>query len=397
MNNYQDSLSELNKNITLSEKLRFLHEIIRKRYEFVHRIAVAVYDPKTDLLKTFLHSSGTDDPLSRYEARLGESGALQEIRRTGRPRVVRDFTALESGRKEHTLRIAAQGYRSSYTLPLFMNGVFFGFIFFDSYGTDSFRPEALPDLDLLGHLVSVTVANDLSNIRTMMASVKAARDFTAFRDMELGAHLDRIAHYSRLIARELAPSHRLDDEFIEHIFLFAPLHDIGKIGIPDAILQKADALDAEEFEAMKAHTRKGREIIDGMLQNFGLESIQHIEILRNIAEYHHEAVNGTGYPRGLKGEDIPLEARIVSAADIFDALTNLRSYKPAWTNAQAFLRLRELAGSKLDGDCVEALIHNAEGVEKIQKRFRDEAAASEGREEAVAAERPGGDCGKKMA
>jgi HD-GYP domain-containing protein (c-di-GMP phosphodiesterase class II) len=371
MEDHRDILRALNESGTLSEKLRAIHQLLRDRQDFVDRIAVATYDPKTDLLKTFLHSSGEDDPLSLYQAKLGESLSLREIMETRRPRALNDLAALDPGEKEHARRIAAQGYRSSYTLPMFDNGAFFGFVFFDSYRKGAFRMEVLGDLDLFGHLISLVVINNLTSIRTMLATVKAARDITAFRDTELGAHLDRMAHYSRLIAKGLAGTYRFNDEFIEYIFLFSPLHDIGKIGMPDAILQKADRLNPQEFELMKTHSEKGRQIIDAMLRDFGLDSVQHIDILRNIAEYHHEAVDGTGYPRGIQGEAIPIEARIIAVADIFDALTNQRAYKKAWSNAEAFALLRQLAGKQLDRDCVKALIQNADAIEEIQQRFRD--------------------------
>ncbi|HET6370754.1 MAG TPA: HD domain-containing phosphohydrolase, partial [Nitrospiria bacterium] len=267
--------------------------------------------------------------------------------------------------------IAAHGYLSSYTLPMYANDVFFGFVFFDSFQKGAFRPEVLDDLDLFGRLVSLVVINDLTSIRTMLATVKAARDMTAFRDTELGAHLDRMAHYSRLIAKEMAEKHGFDDEFIEHVFLFSPLHDIGKIGMPDSILQKAGKLSDAEYEVMKTHAEKGRQIIDSMLRDFGLDAVQHIEILRNIAEYHHEAVNGMGYPHGIHGKEIPIEARIIAVADIFDALTSLRPYKKAWSNEAAFGLLRQLAGKRLDEECVEALIRSADAIEEVQQRFRD--------------------------
>lgn len=368
-----DTLVNLNKNITLSNKLQFIHEVLKRPLPSVDRISVATYDAKTDLLKTFLHSSGTDDPLPRYQAFLADSDSLREIVETHRPRVIHDLSVSAPGGKEHTRRLAEQGYRSSYTLPMYLNDTFFGFVFFDSYRKNAFLEKDLEQLDLFGHLVSLTVITELTTLRTMLATIKAARDITSYRDVELGAHLDRIAHYSRMIARELAPTYRLDDEFIEHIFLFAPLHDIGKIGLPDAILQKAQSLNPQEFEIIKTHAGKGRQIIDTMLEDFGLESLQHIDILKNIAEYHHEAVNGTGYPHGMKGKEIPLEARIIAVADIFDALTSVRPYKEAWSNQEAFTMLRLLSGLQLDRDCVEALIKNRSEIEKIQKQFRETA------------------------
>jgi HD-GYP domain-containing protein (c-di-GMP phosphodiesterase class II) len=180
-----------------------------------------------------------------------------------------------------------------------------------------------------------------------------------------------MSRYSRLIAAELATKYDLDDTYIEHVFMFSPLHDIGKIGIPDNILFKPARLDNEEKNIMKTHVEKGRVMIDELLENFGLENIKYVDVLRNIAEFHHEAVNGQGYPAGKKGEQIPLEARIVAVADVFDALTSKRPYKDAWTNEKAIDTLKQLSGHTLDQDCVNALIDNMEQIEKIQKQFSE--------------------------
>jgi len=369
----QDFFQRLNENTSISDKVSTIHAAVRKRYDFIDRIAVAIYDPKTDMLKTFSHSSGEENPLSRYQAKLADSRSLTEVCKTRQPRLINDLTAFTppSGR-EHSRRIIAQGYRASYTMPMYMSGIFFGFVFFDSHRENSLNPEVVHYLNLFGHLVSLTIINDLMTIKTMLSTVKAARDITAYRDMETGAHLDRMSYYARLIAREMADRHGFDDEFIEYVFLFSPLHDIGKIGVPDRILRKADRLSPEEFILMKDHTIKGRQIIDAIMKDFGLDNFRHIEMMRNITEFHHEQVDGNGYPRGLKGDAIPIEARIISTADIFDALTSERVYKPAWTNEEAFDNLRRIAGTQLDRVCVEALIKNADEILKIQSRFREE-------------------------
>src|SRR5262245_56980956 len=155
-------------------------------------------------------------------------------------------------------------------------------------------------------------------------------------------------------------------------FLFAPLHDVGKIGLPDSVLHKEGKLTPEEFELVKTHPLRGREIVDTLIADFGLVGLEDVEALRNIAAYHHEALNGSGYPLGLSDGKIPLEARIIAVADVFDALTSRRPYKRAWSNDEAFALLRELAGVKLDAECVEALVSRRAEVEEIQRQFRED-------------------------
>ncbi|KAF0191393.1 MAG: metal dependent phosphohydrolase [Gammaproteobacteria bacterium] len=369
MYQHNDALSELNNKKSLSEKLQSVHGVLKHLHDCIARIAVAVYDPKTDLIKTFIHSSGDTAPLSHYQAKLSESHSLQEIVSTRRSRVVNDMSVFADGSQEHTRRIAQTGYGSSYTMPMFQENELFGFIFFNSFEKDVMKPELLYHLDLFGHLIMLVVINDLNSVRTLLSTIKAARDMTNFRDMETGSHLDRMSRFARLIAREIADKHGFDDEFIERIFRFSPLHDIGKIGVPDRILQKPAPLSDEEWVTMKTHAYKGREIIDTILADFGLGSAQHMNVLRNIAELHHETMDGSGYPHGLTGQQIPIEARIVAVADVFDALTSKRPYKERWSNDDAFRMLDSLAGTRLDADCVNALVSNRAEVERIQAQF----------------------------
>lgn len=371
---HKDALEELNSSIPLREKLVSVHKVLKDRYDFIDRISVAIYDPKSHVIRTFVDSSGTDQPLIHYEARLADVPSLQEIIDKQRPRVISDLTIYQHSPSEHATAIKEQGYRSSYTLPMYVNGSLFGFVFFNSYTVDPFdKDEILHHLDIFGHLISLQVINDISAIRTLLATVKTARDVTNKRDFETGSHIDRVAAYAQLIARDLADQYDLTDEYIEHIFLFAPLHDIGKIGIPDRILLKAGRLDEEEFQQMKTHTQQGREIIDQLLGNYGLESFHHVDVLKNIALYHHEAVDGSGYPKGLKGQEIPIESRIVAVADVFDALTSRRPYKEPWDNDAAFEALHQLSGRVLDRDCINAMERHRETVEKIQQRYQEDA------------------------
>ncbi len=368
---HQDVLAALNGKLPLPKKIEYIHGLLRDRFDFIDRVSIAIYDPKTDLLKTFVHSSNDEDPLILYSARLADSASMKEILKVGRPRVVNDLNIFSKAPAEHTRRIADLKYKSSYTMPMFMNGEFFGFLFFNSHRRNVFDETTLHYLDMVGHLVSLLVIHDMSTTRSLYAIVKTAANMTLHRDVETGAHLDRMSNFARLIAKEVAKKYQLNDELVEHIFLFSPLHDIGKIGISDSILLKPGKLTKAEFDTMKTHASKGGEIIDMMLGNLGLDAFPHAEILRNIALYHHEAINGSGY-NGLMDQEIPIEAKIVAVADVFDALTSVRPYKEAWSNDRAFIFLKSMVGTKFDNDCVAALINCRAEVEAIQQRFKED-------------------------
>ena len=369
---HQDVLAKLNQHIPLREKLVYAHQVATQSLPFIARIAIALYDPETRVLKTYLHSSGEDNPLDHYQALLDDAPSLRQILKQGEPRVINNMLTFEDGSHKHTQRLGRQGYAASYTLPMFDSGRFVGFIFFNSYEADVFNEKVLRELDLFGHLIALMVLNELATLNVVTATVKTTGQLTHMRDPETGSHLDRMSRYCRLIAETLSQQYELDDDYIEHVFMFAPLHDIGKIAIPDEILLKPAKLDAAETAVMQTHALRGRDMIDQIIANFGFDTINHIDVLRNIATYHHEAVNGSGYPEGKAGDAIPLEARIVAVADVFDALTSRRCYKEPWENDKAFATLEQLAGEKLDQDCVAALLENRAKAEAIQKQFKED-------------------------
>jgi two-component system response regulator RpfG len=182
-----------------------------------------------------------------------------------------------------------------------------------------------------------------------------------YRDEETGNHVIRMSKYSRLIAEELGlPESQCDD--IEYA---APMHDIGKIGIPDGVLLKPGKLDPREWEVMQSHTSIGYSILSNSQSKY-------MQMGAVIALYHHERFDGRGYPNGLHGEDIPLIARIVAVADVYDALVSVRPYKPAWPIEEAVEYIQKQAGTQLDPACVEAFCKRLSDVANIQSNYADD-------------------------
>lgn len=368
---HKDPLQKLGTNASLVEKLKLLHNFLKAQHPFIDRIAIALYDNSTDLLKTFIWSGDEQSPLTHYQSKLENSPSLIQIAETTNPRVVNNMEIFSEGLNKHTRLLSKSHFGSSYTFPMYQDGRFFGFIFFNSYEKEVFQEAILNQLDMAAHILALIVSHEHDVIETLQATIKSATHFTHHRDPETANHIDRMSRFSRLVAQELASQHKFTDEFVEHIFLFSPLHDIGKISIPDSVLLKPGKLTPEEFDVMKEHAQRGREIIEALLEDFSLDSVNHIDILKNIAQCHHEACDGSGYPQGLYKDQIPIEARIVAVADIFDALTSTRPYKEAWTNDKAFKTIQGMAGNKLDEECVAALIKNREEVELIQNQFKE--------------------------
>jgi len=183
-----------------------------------------------------------------------------------------------------------------------------------------------------------------------------------YRDNETGLHIIRISFFTKYLALHLG----LPEARAELIFNASPMHDIGKLGIPDRVLLKPGRLNAEEWEIMQQHSQIGANILSG----HGSELLQQAA---SIALCHHEKWDGNGYPRGLKGEDIPLEARIVAVADVFDALTSIRPYKKSWPLEDAVAEMRRLSGSHFEPRILERFLTILPDVMKVMARYAEPA------------------------
>ena len=181
-----------------------------------------------------------------------------------------------------------------------------------------------------------------------------------YKDNETGLHVIRMSHYCRLIAQNSG----MKEDDVELLFNAAPMHDVGKIGIPDHILRKPGKLDPEEWEIMKQHAEIGTRII-------GQHSSELLETARILALTHHEKWNGTGYPRQLRGEQIPITGRIVAIADVFDALTSVRPYKAAWPVEKAVALIKNERGEHFDPNVVDCFLNVLSEILKIKEKYAE--------------------------
>jgi adenylate cyclase len=192
-------------------------------------------------------------------------------------------------------------------------------------------------------------------------------------DLDTGAHIARTKHYVKLLATHLYNKNLypqdITPEKIELMFQTAPMHDVGKVGIPDAILKKCSRLSEDEFNVMKTHTTIGKTIIENAMKSY--RSNDFLKMAYNIAHYHHEKYDGTGYPNGLKGDEIPVEARLMAIADVYDALISKRVYKDAVIFEVAEMMIINASGTHFDPVMVNAFIILRKEFRKVANEFQD--------------------------
>ena len=198
-------------------------------------------------------------------------------------------------------------------------------------------------------------------------------DMVENRDSDTGAHVQKTAAYVKIIAESLKKNgyyvEKLTPKYMQDVVMSAPLHDVGKINISDTILNKPGKLTDEEYEIMKTHTTFGKEIMEKAIAT--VEGENYLKEARNMAAYHHERWDGKGYPEGLRGEVIPLSARIMAVADVFDALTSPRVYKPAFPLEKALAIMEEGSGTQFDPKCINAFLTALPEVKLVLKKYQD--------------------------
>ena len=216
------------------------------------------------------------------------------------------------------------------------------------------------ELSILNHHLDDKVRDRTREVReTQLEVIRRLGHAAEYKDEDTGAHIFRMSNYAAALARAAA----FEAEQVEMLVYAAPMHDVGKIGVPDRILTKPGKLDAEEWEVMKAHTIMGANMLAGSPSAI-------IKLARRIALTHHERWDGGGYPNGLRGGEIPLEARVCCIADVFDALTSVRPYKEAWSFDDALTEIDSLRGKAFDPELVDLFADLRPELEAIRDAAR---------------------------
>lgn len=243
--------------------------------------------------------------------------------------------------------------------------------------SDELDLSAQAQLEAVASTASVALDNEARRVerdRAQHSAILALARLAEKRDDDTGRHLERVSGYSRLIAESLRSrglhQRLITDVWIEDLVRSAPLHDVGKVAIPDSILKKPGPLTNAEREVMKTHTTIGAATLEAAHVEGGARGF--LEMGRDIALCHHERWDGEGYPRGSSGEEIPLAARILSLADVYDALTTKRPYKEAWSHEEASEWISERGGSQFDPNVVASFVARAEEFDAMRKKLADE-------------------------
>lgn len=300
-----------------------------------------------------------------FAQKLDETSLGRIIKEDIKYRIIKDLRTVDSISAK---LIVKEGFLSNITVPAVVNNRVIGFLFLSASEPNHFTEEDGKLFYIIPLLVSPKLYHALT-LQKIIANLGGSfLDLVEYRDNETGNHIKRVAEYSRILAQAL----KLEPKLVREIYEFSPLHDLGKVGIPDRILLKPGKLDENEWEIMKKHVGIGEMILKNFAQNSQeFISEKALQTAINILADHHEKWDGSGYPRGKKGEEISIEGRIVAIADVFDALTTKRPYKNAFSFEDSVKIIQEQAGKHFDPKLVELFLENLDKIYNIYNELKD--------------------------
>ena len=392
-NHFMETSLMYNKVKEIEKKLRFQNELLKydsfgmlesilpqmypllKGQMDIQRLAVAFVDNNGNIIAETLKSERPEVILNAgFKAPLDQTSLIR-LRSDSDVRIINDIEEHYNRihQSEATKMILKEGFHSSITVPMYTQAGLLGFIFANNVKKNAFSKKDQQTMKQFAKTLKSEIYNAYLMQELIAKTSEAFADLVEKKDFETGNHLSRVANYSRLMAQKLmAINPKITPKLVREIFWFAPLHDIGKVGIPDKILLKPGKLTADEFEFMKKHVDFGAQVIYKM--NKTLIETTHIHFLDTcikIISEHHEKWDGSGYPKGLKGEEISIPGRIVAISDVFDALISERVYKTAFPPEKAFEIIAQGKGKHFCPNLVDIFLDSQEEIIQILNSYRD--------------------------
>lgn len=304
-----------------------------------------------------------------FTQKLFDSSLGEMVRENRLTRIINDLEERYNlTQSESTKLILEEGFKSNLTALATINSRPFGFFFLSSEKKGNYTERDAKLFASISGVLSYRLYYSLTIQKLLSYFGNSLVNLVEFKDNETGNHIKRVSMYAKIIAEEL----NLSPKLVREIYEFAPLHDIGKVGIPDAILLKPGKLDPEEWEIMKTHVTNGVKIIEQFQKDArSIMEPQSLVVMKNIIAEHHERWDGKGYPDGKKGEEISIEGRIVALADVFDALTTKRPYKDAFPFEKAVEMIIQERGTHFDPNVVDAFLKKIVDIRMVYENLKD--------------------------
>jgi response regulator RpfG family c-di-GMP phosphodiesterase len=375
-----DLIENLNQDISFEGILNYIYVSF---YEFIpySHIGIALLKDNNKVLEA---SYGRSDEslkelpkkLVGIRANLNET-SLENIILNGTPRVINDLSTYKKNDEANYNKILMDaGINSSISLPLKINKNPVGVIFFSSVYKNIYEDRHISFLETLSNSISISLNKNIFIDELLYSTLIALAKMAEARDEDTGDHLERMKQYTVKITEFLMEDRIYEEtitvKFLKDIERFSPMHDIGKVGVRDSVLLKPGSLTEEEYAEMKQHAIYGAEVLRTAEGNIAKRNQSMFKMGIEIAEGHHEWWDGSGYPYKKSGADIPLSARIVAIADVFDALTSKRTYKEAFTFDYSFDLIVDGSGTHFDPNIVESIIEHKEELFDLYMSFNKE-------------------------
>jgi HD-GYP domain-containing protein (c-di-GMP phosphodiesterase class II) len=345
-----------------------------KKYIKYNRMGFATLEGDLIVTKHNILDKGLNQYLNEgFSVKYNESN-LKKLIENNEIRIINDLEKYYQDTDSSYIKLLLnEGFKSNISIPLRKNnGNILGIFFLSSLEKNAYTEIDKKKLNSIIKFLTYSFEKSLLIEDLLTSTIISFVRLVEGKDPETSHHIERMAIYSKIIAKNLSKyNNSINIFFIENIFKAAPLHDIGKVGIADSILLKPGKLTTEEFEIMKTHSTIGANILRSFKENIKRHHIDIFDYAIDVASSHHEKWDGTGYPKGLKGDEIPLAARIVSIADVFDALSNKRIYKKAFSFDESVNMIKEMKGKNFDPLIVDVFLESLPEIKEVYEELKE--------------------------